>query len=204
MINSIEEILEAAKRKEPFIILDDEKRENEGDLIILAEYTTPEIINFMITHCRGLVCLAIDNSIAQNLDLKLQSRRFVNSYDCASTVSIDARHNITTGTSVYDRTNTIKVAISPLSIPDDIKTPGHMFPVIADAKGVLNRAGHTEASVDIAKLCNLTPAAVICEILNENGSMARREDLITFSMKHNLKISTIARLIEYMNLIKKF
>ncbi len=197
MINSIKEILEAAQRGEPFVMLDDEKRENEGDLIVLAEYISPELINFMLQNCRGFICLAIDQSIADRLGLEMQRRRNISSQDCAFTESIDARHGIQSGTSAQDRAKTINVAIAANSTQDDIKTPGHVSPAIANKEGVLHRAGHTEAAVEIARFCSSTPAAILCEILREDGSMARRNELLAFAQKNAFKISTIPELIKY-------
>ncbi len=198
MFDSIEDILLSLKNKKLCILLDGEERENEGDLIIPADYITPEIINFMSKHGRGLICLAIADSIAKRLMIDLQPRRNSSESDTAFTMSIEAARGISTGISASDRAYSIKVVISPSSTPNDIKIPGHIFPIIANSGGVLERPGHTEASVELAKLLNLTPAAVICEIINDDGTMARRDDLITFAKLHNIKVSTITSLIDYI------
>ena len=198
MFFSIEEILEDAKKGEMFILLDNEDRENEGDLIILAEHITPEKINFMLHNARGLICLAIHNKIAENLELTLQPRRHSEELGTAFTTSIEARYGVTTGVSAHDRTLTIKTAIHPKTKTHEIQTPGHTFPIIAREGGVLTRPGHTEASVDIAMLTDsATHAAVICEIVKQDGSMARRPDVLDFAKHHNIKTSTVEELILY-------
>ena len=196
-ISTIEEALEDFKKGKMIIVVDDEDRENEGDLVLPAEKVTPEAINFMAKYGRGLICLAITSEIAERLQLSLQPRRGVDPYSTAFTVSIDARHGITTGISAYDRAYTIKLVIDENSKPQDFITPGHVFPIIARKGGVLVRAGHTEAAVDLARLVNLKPAGVICEIMKDDGTMARLPDLEKFAEEHGLKIITIRDLIAY-------
>ncbi len=196
-ISSIEEALEDLRQGKMLIVVDDEDRENEGDLIVMAEKVTPESINFMAKYGRGLICLAIAPEIADKLKLELQPRRGIDPYGTAFTVSIDAREGITTGISAYDRAYTIKKVIDENSKPEDFITPGHIFPIIAKKGGVLVRAGHTEAAVDLARLCGMKPAGVICEIMKDDGTMARLPDLEEFAEKWNLKIITIRDLIAY-------
>ena len=191
----IQEIIEEAKNGRPFILMDDEGRENEGDIIIPAEFATPQAINFMITHARGLVCLALQRKRVEELGLHLMSKTNGTKFETAFTTSIEAKHGVTTGISASDRSKTILTAIS--GNVDDIVTPGHVFPLIAKDGGVLVRAGHTEASVDISILAGLHPSSVICEIINEDGEMARMDDIKIFAKKHNLKIGLIKDLIEY-------
>ncbi len=196
-ISTIEKALEDLKQGKMIIVVDDEDRENEGDLVLPAEKVTPEAINFMAKYGRGLICLAITPETAERLELSLQPRRGMDPYGTAFTVSIDARHGITTGISAYDRAHTIKLVIDENSKPQDFITPGHVFPIIARKGGVLVRAGHTEAAVDLARLANLKPAGVICEIMKDDGTMARLPDLEKFAEEHNLKIITIKDLIAY-------
>ncbi len=196
-INTIEEALEDIRQGKMIIVIDDEDRENEGDLVLAAEKVTPEAINFMAKYGRGLICLAITPEDAERLQLPLQPRRGIDPYGTAFTVSIEARYGVTTGISAYDRAHTIKVAIDEKSGPHDIVTPGHVFPIIARKGGVLVRAGHTEAAVDLARLAGLKPAGVICEIMKDDGTMARLPDLEKFAEEHNLKIITIKDLIAY-------
>jgi len=181
------------------IVIDDEDRENEGDLILAADFATPEAINFMITNARGLVCLPSDEKILNHLNIKEMVEENKDTFKTAFTVSIDAspKHGVSTGISAFDRAKTIQVFIDPKSIKEDFRMPGHIFPLKAKNMGVLCRAGHTEAAVDLARLAGLTPAGVICEIIKDNGEMARVPDLIEFSQKHNLKIITIKDLINY-------
>ena len=195
MISSIQEIIEEAKNGRPFILMDDESRENEGDVIIPAQFATPQAINFMITHARGLVCLALQRKRVEELGLNLMSKTNGTKFETAFTTSIEAKHGVTTGISASDRSKTILTAIS--GNVEDIVTPGHVFPLIAKDGGVLVRAGHTEASVDISILAELHPSSVICEIINEDGEMARMNDIKIFAQKHNLKIGLIKDLIEY-------
>jgi len=194
---SAEEILEEARQGRMFILVDDEDRENEGDLVIPAQMATTEAINFMAKYGRGLICLAMDRARIEALNLPLMAQQNASRHQTAFTVSIEAREGVTTGISAADRARTIAVAIDPAAGPQDIATPGHIFPLLARDGGVLVRAGHTEASVDIARLAGLTPAGVICEIMNDDGSMARLPDLVTFAQFHGLKVGTIADLIAY-------
>lgn len=179
------------------ILVDDEDRENEGDLAVAAEKITPEIINFMATHGRGLICLALDETIVKQLDLPMMVSRNTSRFGTAFTVSIEAKKGVTTGISAHDRATTILTAVHPDATPDDIVTPGHVFPLKARKGGVLVRAGQTEGSVDLARLAGLRPAAVICEIMKDDGTMARMPDLEKFSEKFNIPIVTIADIIEY-------
>jgi len=196
-ISSPEEIIAEAQRGKMFILADNEDRENEGDLIIPAQFATPEAINFMARFGRGLICLALERERVNQLGLSLMSQQNASPHQTAFTVSIEAREGVTTGISAADRAHTIQVAIASHSSPQDIVTPGHVFPLMARDGGVLARAGHTEASVDISRMAGLIPAGVICEIMNEDGSMARMPDLIKFAQFHNLKVGTIADLIGY-------
>ncbi len=196
-LSSIEDILEDARQGRMFILVDDEGRENEGDLIIPASMATPEAINFMARYGRGLICLSLTSERVQQLGLPLMAQRNESRHGTAFTVSIEARQGISTGISAADRARTVAVAISPESDARDIATPGHIFPLMARDGGVLVRAGHTEAAVDVARLSGLQPAGVICEIMNDDGTMARMGDLIKFAQFHGLKIGTIADLIAY-------
>lgn len=179
------------------ILMDDEDRENEGDLLMAATHVRPEDINFMITHARGLVCLTITQQRSRQLDLPLMSDKNGAKFSTNFTVSIEAAEGVTTGISAADRAHTIQTAVSSTAKPTDIVQPGHIFPIVAQSGGVLHRAGHTEAGCDLTRLAGLEPAAVICEIIKENGEMARRDDLEIFAKEHNLKIGTIADLINY-------
>lgn len=194
---SIEAIIEEARQGRMFVLVDDEKRENEGDLVIPARWATPDVINFMARNGRGLICLALTSERAQALNLEPMQRRNAANFGTAFTVSIEAKEGITTGISAADRAQTIRTALDSSSTADDIATPGHVFPIVARDGGVLVRAGHTEAAVDIARLAGLEPAGVICEVMNEDGTMARRADLIEYCREHDLKIGTIADLIAY-------
>ncbi len=193
----IEEIIDEARNGRMYILVDDEDRENEGDLIIPGQMATPDAINFMATHGRGLICLALDRNRVDQLGLQPMSRDNRESMQTAFTISIEAKEGVTTGISAADRARTVAVAIDASKGSDDIVTPGHVFPLTARDGGVLVRAGHTEAAVDISRLAGLNPSGVICEIMNEDGTMARLEDLIAFARKHDLKIGTIRDLIEY-------
>ena len=193
----IEEIINEARNGRMFVLVDDEDRENEGDLIIPAQMATPDAINFMATHGRGLVCLALTRQRVDTLGLEPMSRDNRTRHTTAFTTSIEAREGVTTGISAADRARTISVAIDASKGPDDIVTPGHVFPLVAREGGVLVRAGHTEAAVDISRLAGLNPSGVICEIMREDGSMARLEDLVHFARLHDLKIGTIRDLIAY-------
>ncbi|MCE2509897.1 MAG: 3,4-dihydroxy-2-butanone-4-phosphate synthase [Alphaproteobacteria bacterium] len=180
-----------------FILVDDEDRENEGDLIIAAEKATPETVNFMAKHGRGLVCLALASERVRTLNLSLMGSHNQSRLQTAFTVSIEAREGVTTGISAADRARTIAVAIDPSKDAHDIVSPGHVFPLVGREGGVLTRAGHTEAAIDIARLAGLNPSGVICEIMNDDGTMARLPDLMAFAEAHDLKIGTIADLIAY-------
>ena len=196
-ISSVEEIIEDARNGRMFILVDHEDRENEGDLVIPAQMCTPNAINFMATHGRGLICLALPGPRIDALGLQLMSTKNSSRHETAFTVSIEAREGVSTGISAADRALTVAVAIDPTKGASDIATPGHVFPLRAREGGVLVRAGHTEAAVDVARLAGLTPAGVICEIMNDDGTMARLPDLVSVAQKHGLKIGTISDLIAY-------
>jgi 3,4-dihydroxy 2-butanone 4-phosphate synthase/GTP cyclohydrolase II len=202
-ISTPAELIEEAKAGRIFIMIDDEDRENEGDLIIPAEHATPEAINFMARYGRGLICLALDRHRVETLGLPLVSRQNSSRHGTAFTISIEARDGVTTGISAADRSHTIQVAIDPESNARDIVTPGHVFPLAARDGGVLVRTGHTEAAVDISRMAGLNPSAVICEIMNDDGSMARLPDLIAFAQLHGMKIGTIEDLISYRRRTEK-
>ncbi|GGB98582.1 3,4-dihydroxy-2-butanone-4-phosphate synthase [Novosphingobium endophyticum] len=193
----IEEIIDEARNGRMFILVDDEDRENEGDLVIPAQMATPSAVNFMATHGRGLICLTLTSQRVEELGLNLMSQNNGTRHETAFTVSIEARDGVTTGISAADRARTISVAIDGTKTRDDIVTPGHVFPLRARDGGVLVRAGHTEAAVDISRLAGLNPSGVICEIMCDDGTMARMDDLITFARLHDLKIGTIRDLIAY-------
>ncbi|OIQ93112.1 riboflavin biosynthesis protein RibBA [mine drainage metagenome] len=196
-MSPIEEIIEEARQGRMFILVDDEDRENEGDLVIPAQMATPEAINFMARYGRGLICLSMTRERVQQLGLRLMAQDNASRHQTAFTVSIEAREGVTTGISAADRARTVEVAIDPAKGAADIGSPGHVFPLVARDGGVLVRAGHTEAAVDVARLAGLTPAGVICEIMNDDGTMARTPDLVKFAQFHGLKIGTIADLIAY-------
>ena len=196
-LSSIDEIIDAARNGEVFILVDDEDRENEGDVCVMAEHATPEAINFMAKHARGLICLAMERERVEKLGLPLMQKRHESRHETAFTVSIEAREGVTTGISAHDRSRTIEVASNPIYDANHITTPGHIFPLLARDGGTLVRAGHTEAVVDIARAAGGTPAGVICEIMNDDGTMARLPDLIPFAREHGLKIGTIADLIAW-------
>lgn len=196
-LSAPQDIIEEARNGRMFILVDDEDRENEGDLVIPAQMATPDAINFMAMHGRGLICLALTQDRADHLGLDLMSRSNASRHETAFTVSIEAREGVTTGISAADRARTIATAIDAAKGPEHLASPGHVFPLIARPGGVLIRAGHTEAAVDIARLAGLTPAGVICEIMNEDGSMARLESLVALSQRHGLKIGTIRDLIAH-------
>jgi 3,4-dihydroxy 2-butanone 4-phosphate synthase/GTP cyclohydrolase II len=197
IVSPPEAIIEEARNGRMVILVDDEGREDEGDLVVPAQMATPQAINFMARYGRGLICLALTRERVEQLGLPLMSRQNGTRHQTAFTVSIEAREGVTTGISAPDRARTVAVAIDPSKGPQDIVTPGHVFPLMARDGGVLVRAGHTEAAVDIARLAGLNPSGVICEIMNDDGTMARRGDLIRFAQFHNLKIGTIAELIAY-------
>jgi 3,4-dihydroxy 2-butanone 4-phosphate synthase/GTP cyclohydrolase II len=196
-VSSIEQTLEALKRGEIIILVDDEDRENEGDLCMLADKVTPEAINFMARFGRGLICLTMPDDRLRELDIPMMVSRNRSRLGTAFTVSIEARTGVTTGISAADRARTIRVAVDPATTPADIVSPGHIFPLAARPGGVLVRTGQTEGSVDLARLAGSTPAAIICEIMNDDGTMARMPDLEVFAATHNLQLATIADLIQY-------
>src|SRR6056297_2471037 len=205
-ISSVEEIIEDARNGRMFILVDHEDRENEGDLVIPAQWATPDAINFMATHGRGLICLSMTPTRVEELGLELMSTNNSSRHETAFTTSIEAREGVTTGISAADRALTISVAIDASKGAADIATPGHVFPLRARAGGVLVRAGHTEAAVDVSRLAGLNPSGVICEIMNDDGTMARLPELVAFAQRHGLKIGTISDLIAYRrrhdNLVK--
>jgi 3,4-dihydroxy 2-butanone 4-phosphate synthase/GTP cyclohydrolase II len=196
-IASVPEIVDELRQGNIVVLVDDEDRENEGDLVFAADYVTPEKINFMAKHARGLVCLTLTEAHARQLALPPMARANGTVHGTNFTVSIEAAEGVTTGISAADRARTVWVATRPTAKASDIVQPGHIFPVVAQAGGVLMRAGHTEAGCDLTQLAGLTPAAVICEIMNDDGTMARLPDLIPFAQAHGLKIGTIADLIHY-------
>jgi 3,4-dihydroxy 2-butanone 4-phosphate synthase/GTP cyclohydrolase II len=196
-LSSIEEVIEEARNGRMFILVDDENRENEGDLIIPAQMATPEAINFMAKNGRGLICLSLTLARVEELGLPLMAQHNESRHQTAFTVSIEAKEGVSTGISVADRAHTIAVAIDPAKGRGDLGSPGHVFPLVANDGGTLVRAGHTEAAVDIARLAGLNPSGVICEIMNDDGTMARLPDLLTFAQLHGLKVATIADLIAY-------
>ena len=196
-ISAIEDIVEDARQGRAFILVDAEDRENEGDIIIPAQFATPAQINFMAKHARGLICLAITAERARRLRLPPMAQENGALHSTAFTVSVEAREGVTTGISAHDRAHTIAVTIDPTKSSDDIVSPGHVFPLVAKDGGVLVRAGHTEAAVDISRMAGLNAAGVICEIMNDDGAMARLPDLVAFAQLHGLKIGAIADLIAY-------
>ncbi|MBK7962949.1 MAG: 3,4-dihydroxy-2-butanone-4-phosphate synthase [Bdellovibrionales bacterium] len=197
--DSIEDLIHDIRQGKIVILVDDEDRENEGDLVLAADHVTPAAINFMAAEARGLICLALSSQQIENLQLTLMVREELNHTPnkTAFTVSIEASSGVSTGISAADRAHTIRVASQPKATPADVNRPGHVFPIRAQQGGVLRRAGHTEGSVDLAKLAGLNPAAVICEVMNSDGTMARVPDLISFAKKHGLRIGTIVDLIQY-------
>ena len=197
-LSTIEEVIADAKAGKLFILVDDEDRENEGDLCVLAECATADAINFMAKYGRGLICLALTRQRTETLGLTMMDRRNESRHETAFTVSIEAREGVTTGISAHDRAHTIKTAIDPICNERDITTPGHIFPLVGRDGGTLVRAGHTEAVIDIARAAGCdSPAGVICEIMNDDGRMARLPDLVTFAKEHDLKIASIADLIAW-------
>ncbi|MNS37731.1 Riboflavin biosynthesis protein RibBA [compost metagenome] len=200
----IPEVLAALQAGQMVVVVDDEDRENEGDLIIAGDLTTPEAINFMATHARGLICLAIPGEQARRLKLDPMSQQNTDPQGTAFTVSVDAVADVTTGISAADRAKTVHVTIDPDAKPADLRRPGHIFPVVAKDGGVLERAGHTEAAVDLARLAGLKPAGVICEVLNPDGTMARLPQLAAFAKAHGLLLTSIAQLIEYRLRMERF
>ncbi|MDE2009793.1 MAG: bifunctional 3,4-dihydroxy-2-butanone-4-phosphate synthase/GTP cyclohydrolase II [Candidatus Omnitrophica bacterium] len=206
MFNSISEVIQDLKSGRMVIVMDDEGRENEGDVLIAAQFVTPEAVNFMAREARGLICVPMEDARLSDLDLHPMKEDIHSKHqrcNTAWTVSVDAAYGVTTGISAADRAKTVKVLIDPKSTPADLVTPGHLFPLRARRGGVLVRAGHTEASVDLMRLAELYPAGVICEIMNDDGTMARTQDLIKFAQKHKLKICTIDSLIEHRRKTEK-
>ncbi len=197
--DKIEDAIADYKAGKPIIVADDEDRENEGDLICSAQMATPEIINFMARECRGLICLAIDHTIAERLELPQMVDNNTEGMKTAFTLSIDGaeKFGVTTGISAYDRAKTIEIAIAPDAVPSDLRRPGHIFPCMARKGGVLTRTGHTETAVDLAKICGHAPAGVMCEIMMDDGQMARRDDLRHFANHHDIKFVSVAQLIAY-------
>src|SRR3954468_17844753 len=196
-ISSTQEIVAELKAGRMVILVNEEDRENEGDLVLAADFVTPEAINFMIRHARGLVCLTLSEEICDRLELPMMTTRNGTSFGTNFTVSIEAAEGVTTGISAADRARTIQAAVAKNAKPEDLVQPGHIFPLRAVKGGVLMRAGHTEAGCDLTEMAGLTPASVICEIIKEDGTMARLPDLIDFAKEHKLKIGTIADLIHY-------
>ncbi len=202
-LTSTEELIEEARNGRMFILVDNEDRENEGDLIVPAQFATPDAVNFMVRHARGLVCLAMTRHRIEQLGLPLMSQSNGTRHQTAFTVSIEAATGVETGISAHDRARTVAVAINPEATRADIVTPGHVFPLMAREGGSLIRAGHTEAAVDISRLAGLNPSAVICEIMNDDGTMARLPDLVSFAQHHGLKLGTISDLIAYRRRTEK-
>ena len=202
-MSTIEEVIEDAHQGRMFILVDDEGRENEGDLVIPAEKATPEVVNFLAKHGRGLICLSMTRQRVEELGLQPMTQKNQAQHQTAFTVSIEAREGVTTGISAADRAHTIAVAVNNNRGRDDIVSPGHIFPLVAQDGGVLVRAGHTEAAVDVSRLAGLNPSGVICEIMNDDGTMARMPDLMIFAQEHGLKIATIADLIAYRRRTEK-
>lgn len=196
-MSQIPELLEDLRGGKLIILVDDEDRENEGDLVCAAEKITPELVNFMAVHARGLICLSLAPEILERLQIPMMTRRNSSKFGTAFTVSIEAREGVTTGISAADRARTIQVAVDPESKPSDLVTPGHVFPLRAEPGGVLKRAGQTEGSVDLARLAGLQPAGVICEIMNDDGTMSRRQELEAFAERHSIKMGTVADLISW-------
>ena len=202
-LNSIQELITDIAEGKMIVLMDDEDRENEGDLILAAEKVNPEAINFMATHARGLICLALNDDRCKRLGLEQMVKNNGTELGTAFTGSIEAASGVTTGISAADRSTTIKAAVKKDAVPEDIVQPGHVFPIKAQNGGVLTRAGHTEAGTDLASLAGLDPSAVIVEIMNDDGTMARRGDLEKFALKHGLKIGTIADLIHHRNISER-
>lgn len=196
-MNTVPELITAVRQGEMVVILDDEDRENEGDLIMAAETVTPQAVNFMITHGKGLLCLPLSSVLAKQLNLKLMAFRNDSPNRTQFTVSVEAARGVSTGISAFDRAKTILTAVKKGAKPSDLISPGHLFPIVAHPKGLLKRRGHTEAACELAQLAGFRPAGVLIEILNRDGSMARGPECMRFAKKHKLKIGTIADLIEY-------
>ena len=194
---TVEEAIEEVRQGKFVVVVDDEDRENEGDLTIAAQFATPEAVNFMVTHARGLVCLCLTEERCDELGLRQMTEQNETPFGTAFTVSVEAREGVTTGISAHDRAHTIQVAVDPTSQPSDLVQPGHVFPLRARRGGVLQRTGQTEAAVDLARLAGLNPAGVVCEIMKDDGSMARVPDLVDYCERHGLKMITVADLVEY-------
>ena len=197
MFNTITEVIEDLKQGKMVIVVDDESRENEGDLTIIAETITPDTINFMLSHARGIICLTITEEHAKQIGLTHMVKNNTSGFQTPFTVTIDAKEGITTGVSTKDRTTTILKAISDDCVPSDLDRPGHVFPLMAKKGGVLVRAGHTEGAVDLARMAGMHPSAVICELMNEDGTMSKLPELLQFAEKHEMKMCTIADIIKY-------
>src|SRR3954463_14210956 len=200
---SIDEALEEIREGRMVVVCDDEDRENEGDLTMAAQFATPEAINFMAKHGRGLICLSLTGERCDELGLDLMAAKNESPFNTAFTISVEARDGVTTGISAADRARTVQVAIDPHSGPDDLVQPGHVFPLKAKDGGVLERAGQTEAAVDLARLAGLIPAGVICEVMNDDGTMARVSDLDQYCRRHGLKLITVADLVAYRRRTEK-
>ena len=196
-ISPIPELIADLAAGRMILLVDDEDRENEGDLIIASEFITPEAINFMAKHARGLICLTLTRKHCERLKLPLMTQQNGSSHGTAFTLSIEAAQGVSTGISAADRARTVQAAVNPQARPEDIVQPGHIFPLMAQEGGVLMRAGHTEAGCDLATMAGLSPTSVICEVMNDDGTMARLPDLEIFAQEHQIKIGTIADLIEY-------
>ncbi|NOR45116.1 MAG: bifunctional 3,4-dihydroxy-2-butanone-4-phosphate synthase/GTP cyclohydrolase II [Candidatus Delongbacteria bacterium] len=197
MLSKIEDVIEDIKNGKMIILLDDENRENEGDLVMAAELTTPETINFMTKHARGLICMPITQELAEQKELEMMTNNNTDAKHTNFTISIDYIHGTTTGISAFDRYKSVNALIDDSSLPKDFAKPGHMFPLIARNGGVLVRSGHTEAAVDLSRMAGLKPAGVICEIMNDDGTMSRLPELKEFAKKHDIKLATIQDLIEF-------
>ena len=197
-ISPIEHIIEDAKQGKVFVLVDNEQRENEGDMVVLAEKVTSDSVNFMIRHGSGIVCLSITEDFMHKLGLEFMPKRHVNDNSASFATSIDARYGVTTGVSACDRAHTILTAVNQSVTKDDFVTPGHIFPIVSKKGGVLERSGHTEASVEIAKIAGLTPVAVVCELMNPDGTMSRLPDIIEFAQRYGIKVTSIDKLIQYV------
>ncbi len=200
IFSSVPELVTELAEGRMIVLLDDEDRENEGDLVAAADKITPQMINFMAMHGRGLICLSLEPAILERMQIPMMTKKNTSKYGTAFSVSIEAREGVTTGISAADRARTIRIAVDPHSTPSDLAMPGHIFPLRAEAGGVLKRAGQTEGSVDLSRMAGLQAAGVICEIMNDDGTMARRDDLEKFAKKFNLKMGTIADIIRYRTL----
>lgn len=198
IFDKIEDIIEEIKNGRMVVVLDDEDRENEGDLVVVAQKVTPAHINFMATHGRGIICVPLAGEILDRLNLPLMMQNNFDPLHTAWTLTVDAKHGTETGASAFDRAHTVQVLIDPKSTIEDLDCPGHMFPLRAHAGGLSARQGHTEAAIELARLAGFAPGAVICEIMNEDGTMARAPQLFDFARKHGLRICTIKDLTEFL------